>query len=59
MTAELMSRGWKTFTIEALTVGERDAISEIIYDSLCDEGFRPSDMNWNIEVEFYNDLEDE
>jgi len=59
MTDEVTAKGWKTFTIESLTVGERDAISEIIYDSLCDAGFRPSDMNWNIEVDFYNDLEDE
>lgn len=57
MTDKLMTRGWKK--IESLTVGERHAISEIIYDSLCDAGFRPLDMNWNIEVEFYNDLEDE
>ena len=57
MTAELMTRGWKK--IESLTVGERHVISEIIYDSLCDAGFRPLDMNWNIEVKFFNDLEDE
>ena len=53
------TEGWKTFTSDALSVGEKDAISEIIYDALCDAGFRPTDMNWNIEVDFYNDPEDE
>lgn len=54
-----MSKNWMTFDIEALTVGERDAISEIIYDALVEADFRPTDLNWNITVEFYNDLEDE
>jgi hypothetical protein len=55
-----MTEGWKRFDpIECLTVGERDAISEIIYDNLIDAGYSPSDINWDLTVEFYDDPEDE
>jgi hypothetical protein len=55
-----MTKGWKRFDpIECLTVGERDAIAEIIYDNLIDAGYSPSDINWDLTVEFYDDPEDE
>lgn len=53
-----MTKGWKQIEI-GLTVGERDAIAEIIYDNLIDAGYAPSDINWDITVEFYDDPEDE
>ena len=55
-----MTEGWKTFdSTECLTAAETDAISEIIYDSLIDAGYSPSDINWYLTVEFYDDPEDE
>ncbi len=55
-----MTKGWKRFDpIECLTVGETDAIAEIIYDNLIEAGHSPSDINWDITVEFYDDPEDE
>jgi hypothetical protein len=53
-----MTDKWKQIDID-LTVGERDAISEIIYDNLIEAGYSPTDINWDITVEFYDDPENE
>lgn len=53
-----MTDKWKQIEI-GLTVGERDAIHEIIYDNLIEAGHSPTDINWDITVEFYDDPEDE
>jgi hypothetical protein len=53
-----MTDKWKRFDpIESLTVGETDAISEIIYNNLIDAGYSPTDINWDLTVEFYDDPE--
>ena len=54
-----MSKGWKTLSIVNQTEHDRDAIGEIVYECLIEAGYSPSDINWELKVEFFNDPEDE
>ena len=47
---------WKKVDIEEnLTGYDVDTIGQVVYDCLIDAGYSPSDINWNLTVEFYDD----
>jgi len=47
---------WKKIDIEEnLTGYDVDTIGQVIYDCLIDAGYSPSDINWDLTVEFYDD----
>ena len=50
-----MTNDWKSFEVENLTTVDKSYIDDMIYDALIDAGYLPTDINWNITVEFYND----
>ena len=47
---------WKKIDIaENLTGYDVDTIGQVVYDCLIDAGYSPSDINWELTVEFYDD----
>jgi hypothetical protein len=40
---------------ENLTGYDVDTIGHMVYDCLIDAGYSPSDINWELTVEFYDD----
>ena len=40
---------------ENLTGYDVDTIGQVVYDCLIDAGYSPSEINWDLTVEFYDD----